>query len=192
MRRMWERGWLGQLPWAIYHSPQDQREFPAGILWKHAAESQLSDIVATCLCSIQFWPRQTSGQRRLEFLGKHMLEIGSMPVDDFLEFLRLQTFQRISRMSRHLHESLEKRQRSPGFWARDVERYIELASGACATPDYFMAANPAGQGSGASLERLQDIVRRFGELLSSWGEMVNAARALRAAGTTMVKPIIMN
>jgi hypothetical protein len=89
-------------------------------------------------------------------------------------------------MSRKLHQSLEKRQRSPVFWARDVERYIELASGACAAPEYFMAADPAG----ASLERLQDVVRRFGELLSVWGELVNAARMLRAAGTTMVEAII--
>jgi hypothetical protein len=82
-----------------------------------------------------------------------------------------------------LHGQLQTYGSSPGFWADDVKRMIELMSKASTAEDYLIPRDLLpGRDAAAACQLGQELIWKFGELLEAWPAIAAAAQRLRADG----------
>jgi hypothetical protein len=118
--------------------------------------------------------------RTLAGLANGLVELGSLPLPDLNELLRLQMWSKAARQIKEMEEALRKYGRQPKFWSDDIEDYI-AASRQIVCADSFAIAEDVVENVGAADAALvqQRLVRQFGELLQVWPEIRRGARQLR-------------
>ena len=76
----------------------------------------------------------------------------------------------------------------PGYWARDVAKYIDVLKG-------VISARPVphdlmdGRSTKDARLMSQRLVGRFGQLLTWWPDMVDVAKYLKEKGQGLAKPV---
>jgi hypothetical protein len=96
---------------------------------------------------------------------------------------RLQLWRQLSGFACRLDGQLRSNGGRPAYWAEDVRRVLNVLRDALPAPLYPVPGDLAevvGEDEARSLG--QRLVRRFGQLLQAWPDMVQAARDLRARG----------
>jgi hypothetical protein len=109
--------------------------------------------------------------------------LGSLDLPDFEAYVRdVQNFRNFAFITA-LHGQLHAYGASPGFWADDVRRMIDVMSKAPTAEDYLIPRDLLPGGGGEAARRLgQELIGKFGALLEAWPTMVAAAHRLRANG----------
>jgi len=119
-----------------------------------------------------------------------MEEIGRLPIPEFQEFIRARLWQAAAEIIERLEREVRERDAQPPYWASDVRRFIDLLRRSLIRPEYL---TPLDLLYGRSLEQAAEmsraLVRRFGEVLSAWPTMTDAARELRARGIRVSRPV---
>ena len=161
------------LPWVMLHAPEPARTFAPDEMWMDAATIRMADIVMDCI---------QSGGNAVD-LGLHLRDLGSLGLADFEANIRgaqqVRNFAFITILQTHLHANGA----SPGFWAEDLQRMMDLTSQASAAEDYMVPRDlRAGRDVNATRQLSQELIAKFGELLEAWPAMVDAAKRLRAKG----------
>ena len=171
------------LPWVLLHAPEPARSFSPDDLWGEAKTVRLSDIVIAGVLGHETPSEAVPTAARLDDLGKHLQWLGSLPLSAFEEYVGGVQNLRDFAVVTALHGQLQTYGASPGFWADDVSRLIELMSNASAAEDYVFTGDLLrGREIDAARRLAQELVRKYGELLEAWPAMIAAARRLRAAG----------
>ena len=175
-------GLFGHVPFALIHSPMEQRSFWNGEALRTASGFDVARLVIECINT--YHPDPGSGDEvGLRALGKHLLELGALPLKDFETAVRAQT----RKTSREFISGVEGRLsdccESPAFWANDVKKYVAIMLEHMDRPDSCV---PLDLLNGRSAEDARELARRlvcrFGELLCWWPNIVRIARDLRNEG----------
>lgn len=176
-------GLFGHLPWALLHEPVETRRFSPGEILRTASGFDTTKLMLACIASCPFGPGQADPAERLRTLGRHLAALGSLPLADFEEVVRLRAWQssraHIALADARLRECGE----SPAFWAKDVRRYLDLLCRALVREDYVVPLELVqGRGVEEGRRLSQRLVGNFGRLLTLWPEILEVARALRREG----------
>jgi hypothetical protein len=168
--------YFGYLPWALMHTPLSGRDYRRDA----AATVRISDLVCACMSTWICTNRWLSVAARLRSLGRHLIEIGSIEPDDFRELLRMLMLRQTSLRITHEESILRHHGGQPEYWAADLRKNIESRLMAAVKPDYIVPVDlPQHLPKEERLGQVQNLIRRYGELLLWWPPIVEQAKALR-------------
>jgi FkbH-like protein len=174
---------FGHLPWALLHEPVEQRKFWSGEIFRTASGFDTAKLIVECIKSCEFGPAAADEKERLRSLGKHLIELGSMPLAGFEEFLRLQVWRTSSSFISLAEEHLRMSGESPVYWANDVKKYTDLLCQSLTRDDYFIPLDLVqGRNLDEARQLAQRLVLKFGQLLYWWPEMIEVTKELRHQG----------
>jgi hypothetical protein len=183
-------GYFGYLPWTVLHQPPAPRRFTPDDLWTSIGSVQSGQVLQTILRS--FGPGQQKGDtaKNLREVGRALTEWGTAPAADFEEWVRLHLWSQLSRQIAQVEDLLRRFREQPDYWANDVRQFLAVLRQALPERDYALPRDLArllGGDEGRAL--LQRLVRRFGQLLGVWPDLVAAAKELRARGFRLAQPV---
>jgi len=178
------------LPWILLHAPEPPRPFAPDELWAGAATLQMADIVIGGVLTHEMRTGHVTTETRLAELGKHLQWLGSLNLPEFEARVRtLQQFRSFAFVT-VLQGQLQTYGASPGFWADDVRRMIQLMSKASTAEDHFVPRDLRHGRDVDQARRLgQELVGKFGQLLEAWPTIVAAARHLRVTGCRLTEAL---
>ncbi len=143
------------------------------------------ESLARC-CLPHFFPKE-GPQRRLRRMGKLLTELGQVPWDEFADHLRHGWSAQTEKTVQHLESLLLIHNRQPANWAADVDAHIESLQQYAVSEDFAIPVELRTHADGRPRSQeearrlLQDLVRKYGELLIAWPDMVGVAKELKAA-----------
>jgi hypothetical protein len=189
--RLCNKDWLsGYLPYMVWHRPPERRGVSFDVLWRCLGGVSSGDVILTILNALapSSGPMSEPAQE-MRLLGARMEYLATQPPSDFAEFLRgcyvgkARTF--IAQIGRLVHEYAGQ----PAYWAADLERVADglkdrVCEGDCVVPYDFVEVF----GKEHAPARVQAYVRRFGQFLQIWPELVQAAKELRRRGRRLALP----
>ena len=182
LRASFSNSLFGHVPFALVHSPIEQRSFWGGEVIRSASGFDTARLVIESINMYQ--PDPAIGDEvGLRSLGKHLLELGALPLKDFEAAVRSQARKTSREFIAAAQDQLDACFHSPAFWANDVKEYLAILSQHTERADY---AIPLDLLSGRSSEDARELARRlicrFGELLCWWPNIVRIARNLKSEG----------
>jgi hypothetical protein len=179
---------IGHIPFAVLHSPLEPRRYEQGAV--PIAAPRLAEIVLSIMSTFNLLPGHTSIADRLSGLGKFFVDVGSLSIEGFRDYVETTWVGATSRRIAQLEDLLRQHQGRPDFWADDVLAFIEkladfTAHGLPAAPRELLGKQSAEQ----AMETCRRVVRRYGELLQWWPVISDAATRLRAENVRLAQPI---
>jgi hypothetical protein len=178
-----ENGFFGHLPWTLLHCPVERRQFSHGEVFRTATGIDLARLMIECVQSYTYPEEVGDSETRMRGLGDYLIELASQTPDDFEAFVRDQLESSNARFLGLLENQLVRQQYAPRYWADDVQKYATLLRQAQANRDYSVPLDLVpGRSVDAARQLTRDLVRRFGELLYWWPQIVATAKKLRASG----------
>jgi hypothetical protein len=181
--------YLGFLPWVVRHAPPELRASPFEELWSSLRGIASNDILCHLLFSTRLEVDKHDPDENLRALGAALERWASLPAADFDEIVRLAVLRARAHDLVTLDDILRRHRREPAYWAKDIDRTAEVLRDAIAAPSFAYPADLVqrfGEAEGRAMFQRQ--VRRYGELLRRWPDLVLAARELRERGVRLVDP----
>jgi hypothetical protein len=163
---------FGYLPWSLVHAPTGSREYDLRFV------TRMSEIVIACM--LTWIPTGTSSrEQRIQSLGRFLAEIARLPPAEFREWLRFALWHLASRKIARAEALLKGS--VPSYWAADVENEIDAIAESLTKADFGLPADLAPGGSQDELlDRSQNVVGRYGDLLYWWPAMIARSKELRS------------
>jgi len=164
------------LPFAMAHEPEEARSYPSGAMAQGLARTKFGTIVESAIHHLV--PRSTASDpsRNLRAMGRALQALGSAPLPEFHAQVRWACWTTLGAQVARLEASLDEHPDGPAYWRADVESQIRHAREVLLRPDY-----PASDELGG-LAADQAAIRKFGELMQCWPDVVAACRDLRRRG----------
>ncbi|MGD0724596.1 MAG: hypothetical protein ABSB63_03450 [Spirochaetia bacterium] len=179
---------IGHVPFAVLHSPQEARFYAQSAA--SIAAPRLAEIVQTIINAFNPSPGHAGVSERLSDLGELFVEVGSLKIEDFKEYVESVWVAAASRYIGYLEYLLDLYHGEPDYWAEDVLSFIEeltdftLHQSAAAPRELRETQSPE-----QAMEICRRVVRKYGELLQWWPVVHGTAGALRAEGIRLARPI---
>jgi hypothetical protein len=190
LRRCFHHAFAGLVPWSLLHAPPESRSQPLDQLWKELAGVAFGDIVIQLIYS---FPESLDGldeKTCLRRVGRHLADLGSSPLADFEEYLRIRFWQGAGLRLLQIQRSLEDPGMKAHFLTKYRQKYWEIVREALPKKEYIVPQDLLSRYAAEEARRLsQRLVCRFGELLQVWPDIVEAAKNLRARGISVAKPV---
>ncbi len=187
--------YFGHLPLALLHAPVEARRFWAGEIFRSAsgidtARLIIEGIKSSDFNSSDFNNANLDGRESLRSLGEHLITLGSMSPKDFNEFVRLRLWRTNGEFIALLEGRLQMKGEAPDFWARDVKKYLAILRESQMREDYGVPLDlTAGRDVSEARQLAQRLVYKFGQLLFTWTDIVEATRDMRLRGRRLAQPI---
>jgi hypothetical protein len=120
---------------------------------------------------------------RLESLGYHLREIGSLPLPDFADLLRIALWNQTSEYINSYETCLNEHKNAPTFWVNDMTHRIQRMRHDMTHPEFIIPADlvehyPVDD----ALTVLQHLVRDYGQLMTYWPVMMDYAKRIASSG----------
>ena len=181
--KCFEDGYFGHVPYALLHAPVENRRFWQGEIFRSASGYDIDKLMIACIKSFEFGPGKANEKERLRALGRYLMELGSMSLRDFEEFLRVQAWQTVSSFIDLMENRLMTSGGLPEFWASDVRKYIKILRDSAVRKDYCIPLDLMQHySSNEAQEQSQRLVFKFGQLMYWWADIVKVAKGLKAEG----------
>ncbi len=189
MRRCFTSNVFGHVPLAIVHDPPESRRYAPESVWRDASLFPLSSLVLHIIGSCEFGP-VSDGMQRMRMLGRYLVEVSSASLAEFEEFVSFQVWKATDQRIRSLHGLLRMYGREPAYWAADCDRYMQTLLDSVTERGYVIPRDlQAGRSLDEARRLSQSLIRRYGELLLLWPDILETARLLRAKGIRLAEPV---
>ncbi len=167
------------LPWALYHSPLEKREYSTQSMFGIGFNTWLASCISLFDPGFAHSPLERLGK-----LGGHLKELGGLSKSSFEEFVRLRLWLSISSMISELEERMRNNNEPlPSYWVQDAKSHIAQARKTALVPLVDLYVLDGGT------ELLQRLLIRFGQMLECWPVMLETARRLRMEGCRLALPL---
>jgi hypothetical protein len=168
---------FAHVPVAVKHNADVGRPYSRDLALEAGRESHLLSVLGAILS------RQTDGRgdgrHDLSALGRSLMNIGDMASTDFAEYLDDIIRTAKSQYLEHMHGLLRRYGFGPMCWSRDVIRQLDRVEATVNSPNRLL---PTDAPAGCTSDDLQTLIRLYGELLTAWPNIWNAAKTLSARG----------
>ncbi|HEY9774891.1 MAG TPA: glycosyltransferase family A protein [Planktothrix sp.] len=112
-------------------------------------------------------------------IGGALIDIGSLPLDEFEERVQSSYWNLHANRVAELHRLLEKYGGQPAYWANDVLAYISQLQSRVVDRNYVVPVDLAAKFGDETARKLAPkLIYRFGQLLSCWEILRRAAANL--------------
>lgn len=179
--------WKGYLPYMLLHQPPDHREHPAQIA-RSVAPPRLNDLLRWIILGYESWPAGSDPGRNLQSMGRYLAEFGHLGKKDFSHGYRELTLHALGGYLMLGERRLLEHTDGPEYWKKDLEEYLSVYRSKICEDDFLIPWDLPGSRE-ERLGLFQDLVRRFGELLIAWPDILSAARDLKARGIQPAVPV---
>ena len=180
----------GHLPLAIQHDPPPGKTIllPGDLGPRcRVVLFEFAHLIRRVIRDVELAQRASTAERT-EALGRALSELAAMPARDFLEVLRQKILEHESEKLGYLHKQLEQGE-MPEFWRADVEDFLLNARESLQQEDFDIPHDlKTGRTSAENRVFMQELFRRYGQLLQEWPSIVEATRELRASGVGLTAP----
>jgi hypothetical protein len=181
---------FAHLPYALLHLPVEPRAFSQGEIFRNASGIDIDALVSILIRACEVDGYAMTGGENLRRLGLYLQELGASPLPDFISVTHKLVLDEATQLIAHFQGTLEARNDSPAFWAKDVERCIAIMEQHFKHPESVAPLDLTYDRSAHEGLRLaQTLVYKFGQLLYWWPEVVAATRALREEGHRIGQPV---
>ena len=180
-------GYAAYLPFVLRHIPAVRRSRAnssvAGIRFSH--------VVLACLSTWPGAPMVLSEASRMRSLGRYLIELGSLPIDDFFDFVRMPLWSHTAAAIVSCKSLLARYPPPPRDpWGADLRANLRqlqqsLTSLERPLPSDLRGNRPPESASQAT----RDLIRRYGELLFWWPDIAERAKALSDRGCSLANEI---
>ncbi len=188
--KCFDEAYFCHLPQALLHAPAKDRRFWPGEITRSASGFDIDKVIIECIKSLEFGPGKKDGKERLRALGKHLMELGSILLADFEEFVKTQAWKTNSQFISLMEEHLCLHGESPDYWSNDIKKYISILCQSMVRKDYWV---PLDLLEGRTIDEVRELTQRlvfnYGQLLYWWPEIVEVSKNLRTQGQRLAKPV---
>ena len=176
----------GYLPrYAVRHLPPEKRSYPEnGIAFRPLRANDLLIYIALT----QDQNPIGEGAEALHTLGDMLVRLARLPQKSFSDYLRKLALQAVHIDVLRAEQILANELDRPDYWRNDVMRYLASARESAAKPDFFVPVDLPGSPA-ERLAAFRQQVLAYGQLLTHWPALVDAARAMKNKGDTLARPI---
>ena len=124
-------------------------------------------------------PQTDAADAAMRLIGRRMQRLAELSHEEWIEQCHDLRMRRIARTIEGLERRLERYNEKPAFWARDVERHIDFLRTDNIEPSHAVPRELLVDNSEEDATALhRDFFRSYGELLTVWPEIWQAARTL--------------
>ena len=171
---------MAHLPTTVTHGDGASRSYPEpdGV--------DIAMVLAACVERFDAPVDATTGPRRMEALGRYLVELGGLPVDEQNDLIGAAVAAHLESDIAELEERVATCPVDRAFWARDMRGILEL-NRLRKHREWFVPASLAQGGDGRA--ELRTLLARVGGLLAEWPSLLGAAAALRDRGVRLAQPI---
>ena len=188
--RLFDDGLIACLPWSVDHLPDAPRRQAPEDIWRRAGELRFAGLVDLAMRALPPSPAHSSPEQRLDALGGHLVQLGSLTPGGLHELLFPHLARGLARAIARLDGLLRAHQGQPAFWARDVRRTIEIYERRLLSTTPLLPDEPALQGRDRpAAEAAQRLLLRLGQVLQAWPALRSAAERLRQQGITLSRSL---
>jgi hypothetical protein len=176
--RLTGRGCFGYLPWTIHHRDRPLTDD----VWRACVSVLSGDIIEGLVQSLE--QAEGSGTMwSLPKLGSLLVELGTLPLEDFNELVQRILWLRALQRINLLEQLLIKHDRRPKSWASVIAEYLSALRAELTHSDYILPLDlVAASGRGGASILMQRLVLEYGRLLEAWPSLRDAALELRMRG----------
>lgn len=184
-------GYIAHLPYALRHEPPEPRSEQGDAVHRGAGQISGFDVILCCLASLRPPARQAGPEgHRLRALGERLEVLGVLPPPEFEAELLPLLLRLAATRAEEIARCLAAHGEAPAYWAADLRRQLAALREGAAQPGYLVPADlRPGRRTKEARTLSQELVRRYGELLSAWPALFAAAAALRREGDRPSRPI---
>ena len=182
-------GWAAHLPQAVAHRPskrpETRQEGPFGLSFARVVKILIRGYPHTNVTR--------DGWSRMRDIGDYLVRLSSADWPEFQHFTLLQWLPNMSRSISQLEALLLIHNRQPANWAADVDAHIGSLHQYAVSEDFAIPTELRTYPDGRPRPReearrmLQEYVRKYGELLIAWPDIVSVAKELKAAERFPIK-----
>ena len=178
LRRCGDDALFGHVPIELVHERPERRSYARESLWKaHRVETYT--IVQQMIGSFDPGPVMDP-RKRMRLLGRYLRDMTASSPAEFLAFIRERAWSGVQGQVAAFQGLLAEYGRQPAYWADDCDRYLADLVASTTEPAFGIPVDLLeGRSPDEALARAMDLVRRFGELLMVWPDVVDAAASLR-------------
>ncbi|MBV9773701.1 MAG: hypothetical protein JO040_07105 [Gemmatimonadetes bacterium] len=173
------------VPYAIVHDPLPARPNPDRPLPMTLHASAVLGYLAGRFR--ETWPTQ-GGAGALRQLGAYFGELGALPEAAFAAYVRQAVIPSVAASVAQVESLLSRPADGPPHWRASLEENLAELSALVVRED---PSSPSDLPGDAPRRRalFQLLLRRYGEVLAHWPEMVEAAAGLRRAGIRLAEAV---
>jgi len=167
---------FAHVPIVMQHIPGSFREFdPSGI-----GRLRVCDWIFAA-CSLWSPGPVMDSNRRIKSLGWHLEALGALPQAEFCAVMMPPVFTRLAAVIKQI-EAVSAEHNYREYWVKEVDVILERFVSSALDPDYLVPSDIDVASVPNRASHLREMIRTYGQLLSSWPELVVAAKELAAAG----------
>jgi hypothetical protein len=169
------RALYAHLPWGVWHDshrpPRYERAMPS------ARESRVSDFLIFVITRVAPATFATSSAQRLRHLGRLFRDVTTLPLADFRALVAEAKLGAASQALTHI-EATAADPACPTHWRKAIDAYRNAFRESVVRPDFFLPIEFASDSLDEGFARMQRFIGQFGELLTWWPEIWEAARSM--------------
>jgi len=181
-------GLTAYLPLAIAHLPAETRSSGGADPWR--VRTRAADLLIALLHYVIRAGACRSLEQELRSLGEQLAGVAGLPAPEFQALSHQAWAENLSAHILALEQLLELHGGEPGYWAADLEAWVQTAQKAVTAEvplipeDLEQRVQP-----GEAAVIWQKLVRLFGELLQGWPAIRQAAGELAREGRSLAAPL---
>jgi hypothetical protein len=171
---------FGHVPFAALHDAQPGR------VYEENFEYRIAELMISLISS---YP-PVSGGNSLKLLGGYLREMSGMPDQDFWNWVTHAVRIHNSHWMPELQSVLNTFEQCPDYWEHDIREWHSQMATLLAEPSNFVPVElreryPAD----IAQAKTKSLVKKTGQLLCEWPDIVEAARELKQRGLRLAVPV---
>lgn len=175
-------GYFGFLSDMVLHLRPSRNHTKADLL-KYASSASAGRIVLSLIHGRANDNSHGGRQTTISEIAEYLTDLGSMPRADFEQVLRSTMMENLSQLISDASNRLKRHNKKPAFWASDLESCVQSMQEAMGSERVTVAQDLGRHFDEAQArERMHNIVRRYGNMLSIWTHLRTAATELKSSG----------
>jgi hypothetical protein len=167
---------------AVLHDPAEERCFHKDAIWSDASRFRLTDILALAVNATGWTAPLRPMQDPIAGLGECLAEFAQLPPTEFWRLMNTAARNMAAQRAQIMDQLVRAHGSEPCYWVADIRRFCNELEAAIVKPVFLIPPELPGSDSQG---RAQDYVRRFGELLAAWPEIVDCTKELQRRGTAL-------
>jgi hypothetical protein len=177
---------FAHFPYSVLHDPAEKRKSNTSLFKNKGAKlEEFCQIFRICLMG-ENSISPISSKESLDSLGKKLIWLGELSIEDFAGFLRFHIARQKASEIEYFENYLLVLSDPPDYFVRDVKQYIEELKRTLDTNDFHIPGELEGSSTTDSpIVFMQKIIKNYGELLRLWPTIVETSLDLQHKGHSL-------